>query len=286
MANSYIILAYLTSLALATQMNLGSNYYEDDRPTNSKVVFSLRLTMQQEVQRTDGELRTTLPTFSASPSGQLIDPVMRTGTSATEFNRSPCGFQPQGVVSYEGFPGKQNEVAWLINEPSQNGKCMVKLNSEFEEDMISFQTLFPVDGSADINGKFPCGREGRNQFERKVFNFPKVTCNPCILQWTFETTKGIIYQCSDIALIDKESKNCSGRCQHQGVCKNGVCMCRLGFKGDYCENPTKTIETHFPIWTFLLIILLLVLIVAAIAVSYYYLMIKKGEKDGRGQLAN
>lgn len=60
-------------------------------------------------------------------------------------------------MSYEGYPGQFNEVAWEINEPVQNGFCIVKLNSEFEHDEHKFETLYPVDGSADVNGKFPCG---------------------------------------------------------------------------------------------------------------------------------
>ncbi len=56
-----------------------------------------------------------------------------------------------------------------------------------------FQTLFPADRSANVNGKFPCGRGNRNSYERKAFYFPKVSCNPCIIQWTFETELGTIY---------------------------------------------------------------------------------------------
>jgi len=65
--------------------------------------------------------------------------------------------------------------------------------------------LYPVDGSADINGKFPCGRGGKSLAERKVFKFPIISCNPCVLQWVFETPFGNIYQCSDIALINSEA---------------------------------------------------------------------------------
>ena len=49
-------------------------------------------------------------------------------------------------------------MAWFIKNPAKNGNCTVRLNTEFEEDDVSFQTLFPNDGLADINGKFPCGR--------------------------------------------------------------------------------------------------------------------------------
>ena len=68
-----------------------------------------------------------------------------------------------------------------------------------------------------------------------MFKFPKTSCSPCVLQWIFETDAGTLYQCADIALINKESSYCDGKCQHDGgVCKNGKCVCRTGFKGEYC----------------------------------------------------
>lgn len=113
--------------------------------------------------------------------------------------------------------------------------------------------------------------------------FPKTSCNPCVLQWTFETDLGTIYQCSDIALIDQQSTFCAGRCQHEGVCKNGQCVCRTGFKGEFCELPSKEVNTRFPIWTFLFIVILLALAIGACAVAYFYMMEKRKEKEGKAE---
>jgi hypothetical protein len=41
--------------------------------------------------------------------------------------------------------------------------------------------------------------------------------------------------CGDIEIIDKEAEECSGKCMNGGVCTNGVCKCRKGYSGTYCQ---------------------------------------------------
>ncbi len=84
-------------------------------------------------------------------------------------------------------------------------------------------------------------------------------------------------------MIDQESVFCQGRCQHEGVCKNGQCICRTGFKGEFCELPSKQVNSRFPIWTFLFIVILLALVVGAVIVGYFYIQEKNKDKEGKAQ---
>ena len=114
-------------------------------------------------------------------------------------------------MRYEGFPGQQNEINWYVDEPARDGNCTVRINTEFEEDELGFDALTPMDRKTDVNGKFPCGRTKENVYERAIFKFPKVSCDPCVLQFEFETEYGSIFQCADIGLIDEKSVNCAGK---------------------------------------------------------------------------
>jgi len=83
---------------------------------------------------------------------------MRIKSSRTEVSSGPCGGAERGIVSYEGFPGQMNEVDWYVLEPAKEGNCTVRINTEFEEDELGFDTLKPLDRKTDVNGKFSCGR--------------------------------------------------------------------------------------------------------------------------------
>lgn len=63
-------------------------------------------------------------------------------------------------------------------------------------------------------------------------------------------------------------------------------MCRTGFKGQYCESPSKIVETGFPIWTFLFLLLLLLLIIAACGIAYYFIYLKDKDRTGVRQLGD
>lgn len=156
----------------------------------------------------------------------------------------------------------------------------MRINTEFEEDELGFDALKPMDRKTDVNGKFACGRTRKNVYERAIFKFPKVSCNPCVLQFEFETEFGSIFQCADIGLIDEKTLNCAGKCEHEGVCKNGECVCRQGFKGDYCQTPSKEVKSTFPFWTFLFLMLLFILLVGACIVFAYLINLKREDKEG------
>ena len=63
------------------------------------------------------QLDPTHITYSSRPAGKLIDPLSRHGSPSDVYDVAPCGNMNRGTVSYEGYPGQFNEVAWEINEP-------------------------------------------------------------------------------------------------------------------------------------------------------------------------
>ena len=123
-----------------------------------------------------------------------MDPVPRDGTSAQQMGLAPCGGRSRGFAHTITEPNSVNPVVWGVKHPALDGNCTVKL----APDGVQFDTLFPNDGSADETGRFPCGRKSTYE-EIKSFRFPKVlTCDQCVLQWTWETYQGVFYQCADI----------------------------------------------------------------------------------------
>jgi len=50
--------------------------------------------------------------YESLPSGKLVDPLVRHGTSLNLYDLGPCSNAPKGDVSYEGYPGQFNEIAW------------------------------------------------------------------------------------------------------------------------------------------------------------------------------
>jgi hypothetical protein len=104
----------------------------------------------------------------------------------------------------------------------------------------SFRTIVPLDDSADIMGKFACGRYPHSH-ETKEFIYPEdLICDECTLQLEWETINGNVYECMDITITGGEMQSCSGKCHNGGVCVNGRCECREGFYGDTCEYKSKS----------------------------------------------
>ena len=59
-------------------------------------------------------------------------------------------------------------------------------------DENEMEVLRPRDGSADMNGKFPCGRSAG--YEGKEFRLPKGdVCNSCTVQFEWELDEGQIH---------------------------------------------------------------------------------------------
>jgi len=101
---------------------------------------------------------------------------------------SPCGGTSRKPVHFETNPGSKNVIGWTVLERADNGNCTMKIGADPES--ASMFTLFPIDGSADDNGSFPCGREESN-FEGKMVRFPKnLDCNPCTFVFEWATEQG------------------------------------------------------------------------------------------------
>jgi hypothetical protein len=73
-------------------------------------------------------------------------------------------------VHFEANPGSKNVIGWTVIERADNGNCTMKIG--VDPDGINMTVLFPLDGSADDTGSFPCGRE-EVAFEGKQVRFPK-----------------------------------------------------------------------------------------------------------------
>jgi len=119
----------------------------------------------------------------------------------------------------------------------------VRIGSGINEN--NFKVLRPRDGSAQLDGKFPCGRNVG--IEGKEFRLPKdLICDSCTLQLEWHLAADVsINQCADISILDGESLvedksfagfECAGLCQNGGSCANGACICRDGFVGEFCEH--------------------------------------------------
>lgn len=154
--------------AVSAQMMFHTSeiYYEEAKPTILEKYYTYEVpkyvTSDEEFEIEETWKPVVATSYTTHPEGLLVDPMVRNQTPTAMFEMAPCGHTPRGIVTYEGFPGQRNEVAWLIKEPAEDGNCTVRLNTGFEDDQQNYKALYPVDGKADVNGKFPCGRKGRN----------------------------------------------------------------------------------------------------------------------------
>jgi hypothetical protein len=155
---------------------------------------------------------------------------------------------------------------WKVLHPSKVGNCTVKLGAGNDDE--SFTTLKPRDGSADAEGRFPCGRYS-SQVEGKEFRFPKgLTCESCTLQWTWEIETGEIHQCADLILASSTLEDCGGKCQNGGVCVNGECKCRDNYEGNYCQYKAAVSSS---MWSWFFIFLILILAIAAVGGAIWWM---------------
>ena len=101
----------------------------------------------------------------------------------------PCGGTSRKPVHYEANPGSKNVIGWTVLERAENGNCTMKIGTDPEGRSLS--VLFPLDGSANDDGVFPCGRD-ETPFEGKQVKFPKnLDCDSCIFVFEWITEKGI-----------------------------------------------------------------------------------------------
>lgn len=108
------------------------------------------------------------------------------GNEIIDRREAPCGgANSVGVVHFATRPGSRNLVGWKVINPAPEGNCSIRLGIGPNEN--EFVTLYPIDGSADDDGTFPCGRV-QTPFEAKEFKFPKnFTCDDCALQLEWRT---------------------------------------------------------------------------------------------------
>ena len=69
----------------------------------------------------------------------------------------PCGGTIREPTHFETNPGSKNVIGWTVIERSEVGNCTMKIGSDPEGENMT--VLYPLDGSADSNGAFPCGRD-------------------------------------------------------------------------------------------------------------------------------
>ena len=82
------------------------------------------------------------------------------------------------------------------------------------------QLLIPLDGSGDKEtGEFKCGRY-ITKYEAKEVQLPEMSCDACVLQITWKTENGDIYQCADLTIDDDQGGE--GRAYVSGEVRGAV----------------------------------------------------------------
>lgn len=119
---------------------------------------------------------------------QMITPEPREEFLSGLTPQGFCGGYKSGSTHYEGLQGGRTLVGWRVTSPSVKGNCTIRIgNSPNEDKMI---LLRPLDGSADENGYFLCGRQ-ETSFEGKEVRLPRdISCDSCILEIIWKTEKG------------------------------------------------------------------------------------------------
>ena len=113
---------------------------------------------------------------------------MRLGSNTSIPNDGPCGGTEKQPVHYIARNGTRNYIQWRVYHSSPNATCNIKLGTT--DDHLT--ALHPRDGSGDVYGSFPCGREVG--YEGKEFTLPaNQECDGCTLQFNFDIYgKGVV----------------------------------------------------------------------------------------------
>lgn len=110
-----------------------------------------------------------------------------------KLNVAPCGGSPKGYAHLITSPGLRNIFQIRTVKGRVNATCKFRLGYGTDSDS-SFFDIFPADGSADKDGKFPCGRYN-NYYENKEFIFPEdLSCDNCTIQLISESIGEKLYQ--------------------------------------------------------------------------------------------
>jgi hypothetical protein len=177
------------------------------------------------------------------PSAQVILPIRRKGTSHSILNAAPCGGVTKNKADTLTSKGSNIHVMWETINPVAGGNCTVKLSPGIENEK-NFTTLQPLDLNLDSLGHFPCGRV--KGFEYHEFALPSdYVCDQCTLQWTWITSEGNLYSCSDIIINGNKIEDCLAKCKNGGACFNGKCLCNDGFYGEFCEYSSKFLKNKY-----------------------------------------
>lgn len=136
-----------------------------------------------------------------------------------------------------------------------------------EED--EFITLKPLYGGSDDSGAFECNRRA-GEHTTKIIEFPSdFSCDKCTLQFQWIVDNTTYFSCADITVLNDNVKKCAGKCQNDGVCSNGVCVCAEPYQGEYCQYESKEEAERSYKWVWILLLLLLLGLGGGAA--YFYL---------------
>ena len=212
------------------------------------------------------------------PQIVVVQPVRRKGGSKSLLNQAPCGGLEKTLADTLSQVGKRINAIWEIRNPSPNGNCTVSISSAMDMDFIA---LTPKANNITYNEKdksFACGRQ--MGFDYQEFELPEnFACDHCTLQMKWDTPVGSIYQCSDMMILGNKIENCLSKCFNGGACVNGICVCKEGFEGEFCEVDKN--KGSNLVWIILIILLF------AIVVLIGYLLFKKSQdswtKDSHDQ---
>ena len=94
---------------------------------------------------------------------------------------APCGGAKAGRVHFDADAGSKAFIMWRTIHPDLDGNCTIRLGDGLTDSAEEFEVLMPLDDSANVEGKFPCGRS-TTSMEGKEVKFPKnLTCDECTL---------------------------------------------------------------------------------------------------------
>lgn len=165
----------------------------------------------------------------------LVEPFPRNLSKTIDFSQFPCGGAPKGKTHMLTTPGAHVILQWKTVRASENATCIIRISNGIDNETY-FSALHPKDGSANSEGRFPCGRYPHS-YESKEFVLPEdMSCDRCTLQLVWETAAANYHHCADITIMSEQVKTCMGRCQNGGSCVNGKCVCEDLYYGTYCEN--------------------------------------------------
>lgn len=171
----------------------------------------------------------------------LEEPPARENTSHDKFGMFPCNGGVKGPAQYFKA-GTKIMVKWQIQNPTKDGKCIIRLAENNDENAGSYKNIRPIGIDEDqYTGYFNCGNTSGNPEGTEIVIPAGTDCAECTLQFAYNVPDfGEIYQCTDISTVKIEgTQDCDKPCLNGGICFKGECVCAKGFYGKYCEQSTE-----------------------------------------------